>query len=172
MEIIAEEVYLLDTSVASAVFDKGNPDHSAVRNNLEQLGEAVIYVCPVVVGEIEYGLKVAPSIDPDRQPLVREAMAQYKCLDVDRHTSESYSGIRANLFKRYSPKDRRNRLTKKHIEDLVEPTTGKELGIDENDLWIVSTAVEYNLVFITRDQKGGMRRIIEAAGYASRTLYW
>ena len=59
----------------------------------------------------------------------------------------------------------------KHVEDLVEPTTGKELGIDENDLWIVSTAVEYNLVFITQDQKGSMRRIIEAAGYASRTLY-
>jgi len=60
----------------------------------------------------------------------------------------------------------------KRIEDLIEPTTGRELGIDENDLWIVSTAVECNLVFITRDQKGSMKRIIEAANYASRTLYW
>jgi predicted nucleic acid-binding protein len=99
-------------------------------------------------------------------------MAQYECLNIDRHTGEPYSYIRANLFKKYSPRTQRNRLTIKHIEDLIEPTTGKELGIDENDLWIVSTAVEYNLVFITRDQKGSMRRIVEAAGYESRTLFW
>lgn len=99
-------------------------------------------------------------------------MAQYECLDIDCNTSEPYSDIRASLFKKYSPRDRRNRLIMKRIEDLVEPTTGKELGIDENDLWIVSTAVEYNLVFITRDQKGSMRRIVEAANYTLRTLFW
>ncbi|MBL7208767.1 MAG: PIN domain-containing protein [Dehalococcoidia bacterium] len=167
-----EEGYLLDTSVASAVFDKGSPGHFEVRNNLEQLGEGIVYICPIAVSEIEYGLKVAPSIDSDRQLIVRSAMAQYECLDIDYYTSEPYSDIRANLFKKYSPRDRRNRLTMKRVEDLIEPTTGKELGIDENDLWIVSTAVEYNLVFITRDQKGSMKRIVEAADYTSRTLYW
>jgi tRNA(fMet)-specific endonuclease VapC len=167
-----EEGYLLDTNIASAVFDKGRPDHSTVRNNLEQLGEGVVYVCPISIGEIEYGLKVAPSIDSDRQLAVREAMEQYECLDISRHISEPYSEIRANLFKKYSPKNRRGRLTKRHVEDLIEPTTGIELGIDERDLWIVSTAVEYNLVFITQDQKGGMKRIIEVANYTFRTLYW
>ena len=170
MEI--EEGYLLDTSVSSAVFDKGNPAHDEIREQLKQLGEGIICICPVSVGEIEYGLKVAPSIDSSRQIMVRDIMAQYECADIDRHTSESYSNIRANLFKRFSPKNRRNRLIKKHVEDLVETTTGKELGIDENDLWIVSTAVEYNFVFITRDQKGGMKRVIEAADYISRTLFW
>lgn len=172
MNAVIEEGYLLDTSVASAVFDKGNPDHSTVRNNLEQLGEGIVYICPISIGEIEYGLKVAPSVDLDRQLVVRDAMAQYECLDINRYTSEPYSDIRANLFKKYSPRDLRNRLTMKRIENLIEPTTGRELGIDENDLWIVSTAVEYNLVFITRDQKGSMKRIIEAANYTSRTRYW
>mgnify|MGYP001154433193 CR=1 FL=1 len=172
MAAIIEEGYLLDTSVASAVFDKGNPGHSIVRNNLEQFGEGIVYICPISVGEIEYGLKVAPSIDLDRQSAVRDVMAQYVCLDMDQHTGEPYSEIRANLFKKYSPRDRRNRLIAKRVEDLVEPTTGKELGIDENDLWVVSAAVQYNLVFITRDQKGSMRRIVEAASYESRTLFW
>lgn len=167
-----EEGYLLDTSVASAVFDKGHPDHSKVRNNLEQLREGIVYICPISIGEIEYGLKVAPSINSGRQLIVRGAMAQYECLHIDRYTSEPYSDIRANLFNKYSPRDLRNRLTMKRIEDLIEPTTGKELGIDENDLWIVSIALEYNLVFITRDQKGSMKRIVEAANYTSRTLYW
>jgi len=172
MNAIIVEGYLLDTSVASAVFDKGNPYHSAVRNNLEQLGEGIVYICPISIGEVEYGLKAAPSIDSDRQLIVRDAMAQYECLDIQRYTGEPYSSIRANLFKKYSPKNRRNRLISKRVEDLIEPTTGKELGIDENDLWIVSTAIEYNLIFITRDQKGSMKRIIEAANYTSRTLYW
>ena len=172
MATITEEGYLLDTSVASAVFDKGNPAHSMVRTSLEQLGEGIVYICPISVGEIEYGLKVAPSIDLGRQSAVRGVMAQYVCLDIDQHTGESYSEIRANLFKKYSPRDRRNKLAVKRVEDLVEPTTGKELGIDENDLWVVSAAVQYNLVFITRDRKAGMKRIVEAADYASRTLYW
>jgi len=63
MNAIIVEGYLLDTSVASAVFDKGNPYHSAVRNNLEQLGEGIVYICPISIGEVEYGLKAAPSID-------------------------------------------------------------------------------------------------------------
>lgn len=168
---IAAEVYLLDTNIASAVFDKGNPSHDEIRERVRSLSEAHVYICSVSAGEIEYGLKVAPSIDADRQNAVREAVTQYECLDIDRHSAESYADIRANLFKRYSPRDRRNRLTMKRVEDLVEPTTGKELGIDENDLWIVSIAVEYNLTFITRDQSG-MKKIIEAADYASRTLYW
>jgi tRNA(fMet)-specific endonuclease VapC len=172
MNLGIKDGYLLDTNVASAVFDKGRPDHSMVRNNLEQLGKGIVCICPISVGEIEYGLKVAPSVDLDRQFIVRDAMAQYECLDISRHTSEPYSDIRANLFKKYSPRDSRGRLTMKCVEDLIEPTTGKELGIDENDLWIVSTAVEYNLVFITRDRQGGMKRIIEAANYTFRTLYW
>lgn len=169
-----EEGYLLDTNVASAAFDKGNPAYDVIRKQLEQLDDTrgIVFICTISAGEVKYGLKVAPSIDADRQLLVQDAMAQYECLDVNHHTSESYSEIRANLFKKYSPKDRRNRLVRKHVEELIESTTGKELGIDENDLWIVSTAVEYNLVFVTRDQQEGMKRIVEAAGYASRTLYW
>lgn len=172
MKISVEEGYLLDTSVASAVFDEGHRAHTEIRKHLEQFGEGVIYICTVSVGEIKYGLKVAPSIDSGRQAMVHGAMTQYECLDIDLHCAEAYSDIRAALFKKYSPRDRRNRLAEKHIEDLAEPTTGKELGIDENDLWIVSAAVEYNLIFITRDQKGSMIRVIEAAGYLPRTLFW
>ena len=46
------------------------------------------------------------------------------------------------------------------------------MGIQENDLWIVSTAVQYNLVFVTDDRRGGMRNIIEKANYSHRTQFW
>lgn len=166
-----EEGYLLDTSVASAVFDKGHREHDKIRKRLEQLGEAILYICPVLVGEVECGLKIAPFVDHERQVRVRDAMAQYECLEIDYHTSEAYSNIRAKLLIKYSPKKRRNKLAR-YVEDLINPITGKELGIQENDLWIVSVAVEYNLVFITRDQGGGMERIVQEAGYLPRTLFW
>jgi len=54
----------------------------------------------------------------------------------------------------------RNRLKEKRPEDLLDRTTSRELGIQENDLWIVSVAVQYNLRFITGDK---MDRILAAA---------
>ena len=96
-------------------------------------------------------------------------MASFNVLEITRYTARTYAEARANLFRKYSPRDRRGRLTAKYVEDLVERTTGKELGIQENDLWIVSTAVEQNLIFVTRDR---MQRVIDAAQYAQRTEYW
>ena len=96
-------------------------------------------------------------------------MSRYRTLDVDRHTARTYAEIRANLFRTHSPKNRRGRLTKNYVEDLIDRTTGKELGIQENDLWIVSVAVQYNLTFVTGDR---MQRVIEAANYSDRTDYW
>ena len=96
----------------------------------------------------------------------------YQVLPIDRHTAEIYGSIRADLFRAYAPRDRRNRFASRYVEDLRERTSGKELGIQENDLWIVSVAVEYNLIFVTGDRGGGMKKIVEVANYAHRTQYW
>ena len=166
------EGYLLDTNVASAAWDKGSPRHTEVRDRLAELGDSPLLLSVVSLAEIEYGLKVAPSIDVDRQREVRRVMAQYRALPIDRHTAQAYAGIRAALFAKYSPRDRRGRLIARYVEELTEPTSGLELGIQENDLWIASTAVQYNLIFATRDQGGGMRRIIAEASYSGRTEFW
>ena len=42
----------------------------------------------------------------------------------------------------------------------MDSTTSKELGVQENDLWIVSVAIQYDLRFITTDK---MQRIAEVA---------
>ncbi len=163
------EGYLLDTSIASASWDYGGPSHNYVRQRLEELGDALVYVSTVSIAEVEYGLQIAPSIDVKRQADVRSAMAGFKALHVDQHTAMTYAEIRANLFRAHAPRNRRGRLTQKNVEDLVERTTGKELGIQENDLWIVSVAVQYNLIFVTRDK---MLRVVEAAEYSHRTENW
>lgn len=42
-----------------------------------------------------------------------------------------------------------------------DPVTAKELGIDENDLWIAAQSIEHNLILVSNDK---MARIREVAG--------
>lgn len=132
----------------------------------------IIFICPVTLAEIEYGLQTSPNIDNMRQQEVRSRMRQYPVLPIDRHTVYEYARIRAALFRQFSPKDRRGRLEKKYVEDLKETTTGRELEIQENDLWIVSVAVQHDLLFITSDAASGMRRVLDATNYRHRTQIW
>ena len=159
----------MDTNIASASWDYGAPSHRCVERRLGELGDALVYVAAVSIAEVEYGLQIAPSIDAQRQSTVRSAMASYKVLHVDQHTAQTYAEIRANLFRTHAPRNRRGRLTQKYVENLVDRTTGKQLGIQENDLWILSVAVQYNLIFVTNDK---MHRVIEAARCFDRTECW
>lgn len=144
-----EDAYLLDTSIASIAWDGDNALHSEVRQRLSHLDETSISICSISLAEVEYGLHVSPAADPSRHVKVRQAMQQYNIIDVNRHTSEIYGPLRGELFRRYGTKDKRGRLKQKRPEELMDRTTAKELGIQENDLWIVSVAVQYNLKFIT-----------------------
>src|SRR5579862_8912016 len=154
------EAYLLDTNIASIAWDGGHRNHILVRERLEELGEASISICSITTGEVEYGLRVTPAADAVRHRAVRNAMGQYHAFGLDRHTAGVWASIRAALFRRHSPRDRRGLLSKRRPDDLLDVTTGRELGIDENDLWIVSVAVQYDLQFITSDR---MARVLEAA---------
>jgi len=51
-------------------------------------------------------------------------------------------------------------LKVKWPEDLQERTTSKELGVQENDIWIAAQAIQYNLVLLTADY---MRRLEEVS---------
>ncbi len=163
--------YLLDTNITSRAFYEGSKQHKPIRSRLASLGDDPVFISAVSLAETEYGLKVFP-LDKQMQRDIRSAMATYKVLPIDHHTAEIYGKIRASLFSAYAPRDRRNRIASHYADDLREVTTGKELGIQENDLWIVSVAVEYNLMFVTTDKAGGMRKIVDAANYAHRTQFW
>lgn len=168
---MAMDGYLLDTNIASRSFHEGSTLHTPTRSRLASLGDDPVFISAVSLAETEYGLNLV-TLDAHQQRDIRRAIATYKVLPINHHTAEIYGKIRAALFNAYAPRDRRNNIDSRYADDLREPTTGKELGIQENDLWIVSVAVEYNLVFVTADRAGGMRRIVDAAKYAQRTQYW
>lgn len=156
-----KDAYLLDTSIASIAWDGGHSKHHEVRDMLAALGNASISVCAITIAEVLYGLCVSPSIDRQRHDAVRYALQQYYVWNIDRHTAEVYARIRGRLFELHAPRDKKGRLKTKHPEDLRDRTTGRELGIQENDLWGVSVAVQYDLHFLTNDKK--MQRILDVA---------
>jgi tRNA(fMet)-specific endonuclease VapC len=60
-----------------------------------------------------------------------------------------YGSIRARVFEKYAPREKRRRGLRP--EQLIDPVTSHELGIQENDLWLAAQAVEFNLVLVTND---------------------
>jgi PIN domain. len=144
--------YLLDTNAASVLWDRRHRSYPQIRAFLKNVASFPVLISTVVLAEVEYGLKIAPKMDMNRQNDVRNKMAKFPLvLDIDRHTITSYSDLRSELFKKYSPKKRRGKLTAKRPEDLIDRTTAKELGVQENDIWIAAQAIQYNLIPIPRE---------------------
>jgi len=122
---------------------------------------------------VEYGLKIATKMDMNRQNDVRNEMAKFPLvLDIDRHTITPYSDLRSELFKNYSPRDRRGRLILKWPEDLVDQTTAKELGVQENDIWIAAQAIQYNLVLVTDDHMVRLEEVSKSLNYPLIIANW
>jgi len=166
---VPDDVYLLDTCVASALWDELHAKHHLFRRRWEKLQSDRVFVSVVTLAEVEYGLRVAPCVDDARQRRVRQAMSAFEVLPVDRHVVESYAELRARLFARYSPKDARGRLKARVVPDLWEQTPDKRLGVQENDLWIASQAMERAYILATTDR---MAHVAEVAGADLRLECW
>ena len=87
-------------------------------------------------------------------------------LDVTTTTRIYYGSLRARLFNRFAPADKRRKGQRP--EQLTDPLTGLELGIQENDLWIAAQALEHNMVLVTND---GLARI-RGVGMDLRVENW
>ena len=55
---------------------------------------------------------------------------------------------------------------------MVNPTTGKDLGIDENDIWIAAQAKTHNLVLVTHDSRGNFRKVLSQFAPAVAVEDW
>jgi tRNA(fMet)-specific endonuclease VapC len=154
------DAYLLDTNAASSLWDVRHPDHVKIRAFLTKHHTSLIYISVIALAEVEYGLKLSPRMDQNEKDDIRKEMSQLpNILDLDRHTAEPYSILRAKLFSKFAQKDRRGRLKEKRPEELIDHTTGKELGIQENDLWLASLAMQYNLTLVTADNMAHIMEI-------------
>jgi tRNA(fMet)-specific endonuclease VapC len=152
--------YLLDTQTIRYWSDGDSGQFPAVQKAAEQRASvAPLYVSVVTLGEIEFGHAVNPSGAGYKRDefvkFVNERLPQI--LTVSKHTAEPYGRIRAKLYDRFPPQG--GWTKKRRPEQLYDPIAARELGIDENDLWIVAQALERNLILVTSDK---MRKIRDA----------
>ncbi|MBN1842386.1 MAG: PIN domain-containing protein [Deltaproteobacteria bacterium] len=167
--------YLLDTTAVSILWDARHPDRERINAFLQNISLSPFWISIVVLAEVEYGLKIAPKMDISRQNDVRKEMGQFPfVLDLDKHTVGPYSDLRAALFKKYAPKDPKGRVAKRkrRPEDLVDRTTAKELGVQENDIWIAAQAIQYNLILVTQDRMSRIAEVSSTLSYPLQIAAW
>ena len=150
--------YLLDTNIIRSWYD-GN---ATVKANADARdADSPLHISVITRGEIEYGHALNPhGAGPKRTDYIEFVKKRLPwVLVVSKHTAEPYGHIRAMLINKFPPSGGWSKQGKKRAEQLYDPAAARELGIDENDLWIVAQAVERNLVLVTSDK---MPRIREA----------
>lgn len=168
--------YLLDTNVlgplARARSGCGAPADLEVAKRYDQIKDsAQLFICSITVGECQYGLKVAPTKDQVRQQAVHGILKAFsQIIPIDHKVAEeSYSDIKARLFRKYAPKDAKGRAKSNFIDEWVDPVSNKELGVDEHDVWIAAVAMHYNLVLVSGD---GMLHIRDVCGNKLHMENW
>ena len=168
----AIEGYLLDTNIASAATYEGSPLHDTVQKWLRTIGDVPVFVSAVTFGEVAFGTALARAQPQNaRTPIPDSPLDGYVVLPIAREVAEIWGKLRATIFDMHAPNLLRRRRGGRSVASLVDRTTDTELGIQENDLWIVSVAVASGLIFVTADRGGGMRRVVDAASYSERTIY-
>lgn len=151
--------YLLDTGIVSVWYDETKPKRSQVLAAVKNLAaDTPLAISAITLGEIEYGLHIAGGAAHLDHDEYRRWIADKlpRVLDVTNSTCLSYGPLRARLFEKYPPERKSKKL---RAEQIVDPTTGEKLGIDENDLWIAAQAVEHNLVLVTHDKMARIRKV-------------
>ena len=111
--------YLLDTTMVGYLEEINagctTPECEKLRNHIDSLPEeAKRFFCSITVGEIEYGIKIAPeNVKPDLLS-VSAFLDGELIFSVDSKVAkDSYSLLRAKLFNKYAPGDKK----KKRLEE-------------------------------------------------------
>lgn len=161
--------YLLDTHIVAYWYDTSRLEHAKVQSRLNAVKQPDpvakyvprLFVSIITLGEIAYGHRVAPAPDAAKQAeytrFVREQFPEV--LEMTDDVAEQYGELRAWLFNNCGPTAKKSKV--KRAEELVSPTTGRELGIDENDIWIVAQAKTHNFVLVTHDSRGNFGKLLK-----------
>jgi tRNA(fMet)-specific endonuclease VapC len=163
--------YLLDTNIVSFWFDDSKQQHEPVRQHVKRLPSGVLLaVSAITWGEIEYGHRLNDGVSDysrEKEEEFRSFIEERAyVVDVKKSTRKTYGALRAKLFNKCTPADQRK---KRRPEELLDPTTALNLGVQENDLWIAAQALEHNFVLVSNDK---MTHIQEAAGEDLQVEDW
>lgn len=129
-------MYLLDTNHCSALIF-GN---SLIIDHAKKVGESNLAISVVTEGELLYMAENSQKIAENLQ-IIEDFIADISIYDINDRVSHIYAKLKAKIMDKFAPKEK-NKRRKTKITDL---------GIGENDLWIAATAIENNLIVVSRD---------------------
>ena len=112
--------------------------------------ENLVWVCPIALAEIEWGLRATTTTNPERRARCRRFIEE-NVLDfvwpIDVTTRESYAHIMERIWSQHPPAFGAD--TQRHLSSL---------NVQVNDVWIAAVALEHGLTLLTTD---GMATITE-----------
>jgi tRNA(fMet)-specific endonuclease VapC len=152
--------YLLDTCVVTFWHNPNLPENASIVSQIHSLDPGTpLRISAITWGEIEYGHRCVSRTESSVQAQFKAFLRRNlpRVLDVRQTTALYYAEVRAALFGKFAPARRKKSL---RPEQLVDPLSSAELGIQENDLWIAAQAMEHNLVLVTHEK---MARIKDVA---------
>jgi len=154
--------YLLDINILSYWYDSRRPEHPMVLAHVKTVCQPDpqtqyvprLFISVVTLGEIEQGHRSAATPNASAQSeymtFVREQCPEP--LEITKHVAVPYGELKAWLFNKFS--DKKKRTKAQRAKQIVDPITARELGADENDIWIAAQAMTLNLVLVTHDSRG------------------
>ncbi len=141
--------YLLDTNHISA-WEEQNPAFAEHFRNCSP--ENIVWVCPISLGETEWGLRITNTTDAQRRARCRRFIED-NALDfvrpIETTTRDSYAQIMERIWQAHPPPPRME--TQRHLTNL---------GVDVNDVWITAVALEHGLTLLTDDQMPVIRNCV------------
>ena len=161
---------LLDTNIWDYWFDPTCEEHDRVRSRAQELpAETKLVLSIITWGEIEYGYRAMTKKERSCEERFHEFIKAKEpwTVPLDKHVTRIYGKLRACLFEKYAAKDKKRKGLRP--EQLIDPATSLELGIQENDLWIAAQALALNLTLVTNDE---MQHLRDVAGESLHVDNW
>lgn len=111
--------------------------------------ENIIWVCPIVLAEVEAGLRMTADENPQRRVqyrrFIEDEVAQF-VHPLEITTRGPYALIMERVWRAHPPAIGTD--TQQHLSSL---------GVHVNDVWIAAVALERNLILLTHDAMATIR---------------
>lgn len=129
-------MYLLDTNHCSRIVE----GDVQVLARMRQLGTAPVSTSFITRGELLY---MCHNSDRREENIARISafLDGIHLYLVDLETIEEYARLKAALVKHFGPREKAKRRT----------ATTRDLGFDDNDLWIAAVALRHSLTVVSAD---------------------
>jgi predicted nucleic acid-binding protein len=156
-------MFLLDTSVASALVNQSHPLHTnAVAFKDQHVGkEQQLFICVISLAEMQFGLSLCEGRTPQPSQAELDRVRAYihaagslsQQLEVTSHVALEQGRLRSKWAWTLAPrKAAQGKLKGVPPERWSDDWPAEKLQITENDIWIAAMAITHDLTLATCDK--------------------